>query len=352
MFTILAGMVVRLTLTIGILVWTLIPSDAAGQRSTTRRRDSSIAGRVAEPSGIPAPDVQVFAAVRRGAGYALLRETRTVAGWDGRYRIAPLSPGKYLVVVLPGTSSDPNRRRANAERRAPESSSSSRPFFDPTLYPGVTTASAAETVNVLDGISAEGIDIWLAPGERHSISGRIPAPEGTLAENVVIEYANLTAHRSGLWTVPEPWDLFRVTGVPRGTVVLLARAESNRGPLAGVVTTEVTVDDVDDVELRLATPGIVEGRIVYDASVPASNRATRIMLKQRLLPVSPLYPIPEGAVNTDGHFRIVGALGLYDFDVPGLRISRVSQGGRAIPNGRIRINAEETLAALEVSVTK
>ena len=107
--------------------------------------ESSIAGRVAEPDGIPAPDVQVFAAVRRVTGHFVLQETRTVAEWDGRYRLTGLPPGEYLVVILPGVSTDPNRMRANAERRAPESSSATRPFFEPTFYPGATSLASAET---------------------------------------------------------------------------------------------------------------------------------------------------------------------------------------------------------------
>jgi hypothetical protein len=203
----------------------------------TLYRESSIAGRIAEPDGIPAPDVQVFAAVRRGATYVRLDDTRTVAEWNGRYRITGLPPGDYLIVILPSVSTDPNRMRINAERRAPESSSATRPFFEPTFYPGTATVDSAESVTVFEGIPVDGIDTWLEPGERHSISGRISWPAGTTAEHIVIEYANLTAQRSGIWTVPEPGDLFHITGVPRGTVVLLARADSNRGPLAGVVTT-------------------------------------------------------------------------------------------------------------------
>ena len=68
--------------------------------------------------------------------------------------------------------------RRNAERRAPESSSATRPFFEPMLYPGVTSLAAAETVTVFEGIPVDGIDTWLMPGERHSISGRIVWPEG------------------------------------------------------------------------------------------------------------------------------------------------------------------------------
>jgi len=316
----------------------------------TLYRESSIAGRVAEPDGIPAPDVQVFAAVRRGTGHVLLRETHTVAEWDGRYRMTGLPPGEYLVVVLPSVSTDPNRMRTNAERRAPESSSATRPYFEPTLYPGVTNHGSAEAVTVFEGVPVDGIDVWLMPGERHSISGRVVWPDGITAENVVIEYANLTAHRAGLWTVPEPGDLFRITGVPRGTVVLLARADSNRGPLAGVVTTEINVDEIDDLELRLGIPGAVEGHIIYDGSVPTARRAQQIALKQQLLPVSPLYPVPESAVGADGRFRIEGALGLYDFEVAGLRILRVAQHGREIAGARIRLGLGETITGLEVLV--
>jgi hypothetical protein len=331
---------------------------ASGQRVSpielTLHREASLSGRVAEPDGIPAPDVQVFAAVRRGNGHLLLTETRTVAEWDGRFRIAGLPPGQYLVVILPGASTDPNRMRLNAERRAPESSSAARPFFETMFYPGVTTIGAAETVTVFEGVPVDGIDTWLMPGERHSIAGRVLWPEGVNAENIFIEYANLTAQRSGLWTVPEPGDLFRITGVPRGTVVLLARADSSRGPLAGVVTTEVNVDEIEDLELRLDRPGVVEGRVVYETNVPSSTRASRIRLRQRLLPVSPLYPAPEAEIAADGRFRLEHALGRFSFELPGspgaLRVTRVLQHGRTIADAQVRVVSGEHVTGLEVMV--
>jgi hypothetical protein len=316
----------------------------------TLYRESAIAGRVAEPDGIPAPDVQVLAAARRGTGHVLLEETRTTAEWDGRYRITGIPPGDYLIVVLPSVSTDPNRMRTNAERRAPESSSTARPFFEATFYPGATSIASAETITVFEGAPVDGIDTWLLPGERHSISGRIKWPDDTTVEHIVIEYANLTAQRSGLWTVPEPGDLFHITSVPSGTVVLLARADSSRGPLAGVVTTQVNVDEIDDLELRLGVPGSVEGRIILDATASDASRPTRVALKQRLLPVSPLYPTPESAVGADGRFRMTGALGVYDVDVPGLRILRVSQHGREIPQARLHVGLGDTLTDLEIVV--
>lgn len=333
---------------------TVRAAERAPHVELTLYRESSISGRVAEPDGIPAPDVQVFAAIRRGTRHVLLHETQAVAAWDGRYRITGLPPGEYLVVVLPGVSTDPNRMRANAERRAPESSSATRPFFEPTLYPGVTSVASAETVTVFEGVPVDGIDTWLMPGERHSISGRIVWPEDTIVENIVIEYANLTARRSGLWTVPEPGDLFRISGVPRGTVVLLARGDSGRGPVAGMITTEINVDEIDDLEIRLATPGMVEGRIVYDASVPRAARATHVVLRQRLLPVSPLYPAPESAIDADGTFRLTNALGAFEFEAvglgAGLRITRVTRYGREIPDGRLLVGPADRITDVEVRV--
>lgn len=335
---------------------TIGDAEHASGTDITLYRASTIAGRVAEPDGIPAPDVQVYAAIRRGSSHQILRDTRTVAAWDGRYRLTGLPPGEYLVVVEPGTSTDPNRMRANAERRAPESSSATRPFFEPILYPGVITNATAETITLFEGVPADGIDVWLMPGERHSIAGRIEWPDDITAENIVIEYANLTAQRTGLWTVPEPGDLFRITGVPRGTVVLLARGDSNRGPLAGLVTTEINVDEIDDLELHLGIPASVEGRVVYEPDVPASARANQISLKQQLLPVSPLYPVPESPIGNDGRFRLTNALGDYDVVLAGLpagvRVVRVLQSGREIPNGRIRVGLGDTLTGLEVVVGK
>jgi hypothetical protein len=91
---------------------------------------------------------------------------------------------------------------------------------------------------------------------------------------------------------------------------------------------------------------------VYDASVPSTSRATHIALKQRLLPVSPLYPTPENAIGADGRFQITGALGVYDFDVAGLRIVRVTRHGREIPNEQIRVALGESITDLEVVVAK
>jgi hypothetical protein len=47
---------------------------------------------------------------------------------------------------------------------------------------------------------------------------------------------------------------------------------------------------------------------------------------------------------------MTGALGVYDVDVPGLRILRVSQHGREIPQARLHVGLGDTLTDLEIVV--
>jgi len=164
--------------------FTLSANEHAAGLELTLRHAASIAGRIAEPDGIPAPEVHVLAAVRRGDSYVTLPETRTTTAWDGRYDITGLPPGEYLVVVMPLPSLDQGRVLASAERRAPEAPASARPSFGATLYPGVPDTERGDSVTVFEGIAAEGIDVWLTPAQRYSVSGRVFWPDGLAAEKV------------------------------------------------------------------------------------------------------------------------------------------------------------------------
>ena len=279
------------------------------------------------------------AGVRRRAsrtGHVLLAETRTTTEWDGRYRITGLPPGEYLVVVLPGASADPARVRANAERRAPESSSATRPFFDATLYPGVTSSESARTVTVFEGITADGIDVWLTRAQRFSISGRVLRPDGVNVENIAIEYANLSAQRSGLWTVPDPGDLFTITGVPTGHRRPARTRGFDRGPLAGWCppTSARTMS-------RTWRSGSARQARSRDASSTRrmcrrSARATRIATEQRLLPVSPLYPAPESVVAQTVASESTHGLGEY-----AIRACRLARGPARHPRQPCRTRDPE-----------
>jgi hypothetical protein len=298
-------------------------------------RVASIAGRIVRPDGTPLPGARVMVGLA-AARSLLLLQTDTTSEWDGRYRIEGLPPGDYVVSTDPGidplTGGTPDR----------------------TLYPGVTEPEGAEVVTLLEGVPAEGIDIWLTPARRFRVSGRVFWPAGLAVERVAIEYGDPDRTHSGLWLLSDPGGLFTLTGVPPGTLVLLARGESDQGPLLGYASTQVTADGVEDIVLALDEPGEVRGRVVYDASLPPSTRADSIALRQTLIKVSPLYLVPEATVADDGQFALLGALGEYEVTVRGLPsgagVLRILRNGRPLPGSRLRVGGRERVTDVQVIV--
>ena len=122
----------------------------------------------------------------------------------------------------------------------------------------------------------------------------------------------------------------------------------------GIASTDVRVGGVEDLSLRLETPGEVEGRVTFPTDLPASSRSTRITLMPRLLRVSPLYSIPEATIEADGRFRLTNALGEYEIVIPdlarGLRITSVARSGNMLAGNRIGVTAGETTAGVSVTV--
>ena len=293
-------------------------------------RAASITGRVVRPDGSAAANLQVFAGISGPrAGPMPLLETSTTSAADGRYEIRGLPPGDYLVGVIPGRTSLM------------------------TWYPGGTQKEPG-SVALLDGIDLAGNDIWLAPADRFNVSGRIFWPVGVNAENITIDYGDPAGTRSGVWVVSDPGGLFTVEGVRPGPLTLLARAESDQGTLLGIATTEVSGDSLDGVQLLVDRPGAIGGRVVYEGNVPASSRATSIVGVQKLMKVSPLFPVPESRVDDLGRFALRGAIGEYEFALDGLGrglgIRRVMRSGVALQQNRVAVAGGEIVDEVEIVV--
>ena len=188
-------------------------------------------------------------AVREGAPAAIV--ATATSSYDGRYEVTGLPAGRFIVGVTP-------------QRIRGFGGDSRRPSTPPaeTLYPGTTDRMKAQPVPVFDGMPTEGIDVWLEPAaQRYSIGGRVSWPEGAGVEDVAIEYGGPEAVHHGVWYVRDPGGLFTIEGASRGTYVLLARAETAKGPLLGIAATDVSHDSVHDVRITLRTPGTIQGRV-------------------------------------------------------------------------------------------
>jgi hypothetical protein len=302
----------------------LLCAPIAAQTPTT-----SIAGRISHPDGTPAPGAPVFAAVA-GPNGALREVASATSEWDGQYRITGVPPGEYIIGA---------RIRAGAPV---------------TFYPGTALAADRRAVPVFDRVPAEGIDLWLEPlPQRYTVSGRIYWPDGRSVENLAIEYGGPTNPRMGVWYVFDPGGLFAIDGAPPGPMVLLARADSNAGPLIGMSSTHVSVGHIDDIRITLEPPGSAAGRVTFTAALPAGTEA-RVRLVHALLRVSPLYPAEEAVVGPDGRFRVEQARGHYTVTVTGVpdgwRVQRVRRAGRELAGGRVIVGPAETVSELELVV--
>lgn len=316
-------------------------------------RMATLAGRVIRSNGAAAPGIQVVLAQRRGNDLVPLTETQTTTAWDGRYAIASLPPGSYLVLAA-GVAAPP-ARLSSTEQAAFEINGTRADDFTRTLYPGVPVTEPGARVTVVEGIDADGIDIWLVPARRFSVSGRISWPSGASVRDITIEYGAPSDPRTSIWTVSDPGGVFTVDGVAPGSVVLMVTADSDRGPLMGLASTDVRTGNVEDLAIALVAPGSVEGRVMLAPDIPASARPVRIALVPKLLNVSRLYPAPGASLDTDGRFHLTSALGQYEVTIPGLppgyRVA-VSHRGRALPGNRIGIGAAEIVTDLLVTISK
>jgi hypothetical protein len=322
-------------------------------------RTASISGRIIRPDGSAAPDVGVTVALRNAGGQAvLLLDGATASASDGRYEIADLPPGEYLVAAQPGLRAGGAMKLDAGTRDAAGVSTISRvspeEAFRVTLYPGVPATEPGETVMLFEGIRAEGIDIWLTPAQRFNVSGRVFWPVGIAPGQITIDFGDPAGSRSGLWYVSDPGGLFTLMGIPPGPLTMLVRAESDQGPLLGLATTTVAVDSVEDVHIVVDRPGRVRGRVVYEFAVPQEQRAHAVRLVQKLVRVSAIYPAPEASPAPDGRFEIDGALGEYEIELPGLgaglTISRVARGGVTLQGNRLGVAGGELVDDVEIVV--
>ena len=319
-------------------------------------RAASLAGRVIRSDGAAAPGIHVALARRHGANVVTLHDTQVTTTWDGRYTITGLPPGDYLVMAtgVVRTSSTGVLPTASPEQAAFEINVTRPDEFTPTLYPGVPATEPGSMVTLLEGLVTSGIDVWLAPARRFSISGRVTWPADAPVDRITIEYGHPSGRRANIWTVSDPGGLFTIDSVAPGTIVLMAWADSSRGRLMAIASTDVRADSVEDVTLTLEPPARVEGRVVFPSDLPASAQPKTIALVPKLLNVSPLYPIPNAPIASDGTFSVSNLLGQYEFALTqlgeGFHVASVSREGELFVGNRIGIAAGEIVERVVVTV--
>jgi hypothetical protein len=226
---------------------------------------------------------------------------RASSGFDGRYEIRGVPPGRYLVLV-----------RAIGG----DSSAGGRPW--PTLFPGVPVTEPGALVEVMPGLSTEGIDVWLWPyPRRFSVSGRVFGPDGTVFDSLVLEFGRPGTRSTDVWTATDPGGLFSIDTAPPGPLVVRARASDGVRVLVGVGAPTVAVTPVEDIRINVREPVAIAGQVRADGGrrLPAGLSVT--LIPEALRP-SALYPAESASIGDDGHFALHSELGPQTLVVGGL----------------------------------
>lgn len=240
----------------------------------------------------------------------------------GNYRFYGLPAGEYIVGTSPffgsGSSarvpSDDELRDAFARAQqslspltppAPKAATTPPPQMDyaPVFYPDAPNAVDAARIRVTAGEERTGIDLRLSLRPMASISGQVTnVPEGASPEMLLVT----RAQGSTLHTGANPDASFSFKGLPAGDYTAAARIN---GPNMLIASIDVTLNgrDVAGVNLALAPPLAVTGRVVFQTSAPPPPYS-RINIA--LLPTNPkAFGITASASpGPDGTFVVQGML--------------------------------------------
>ena len=268
------------------------------------QRGAIISGRIFDEKGdgLDGVAIEVSRAVEQSGG-----RTTAVFGQtadDGRFRVADLGPGRYLVRAFYRAPT----RRVDPERTV---------VYSPTYFPNAVRRDHALPLIVTAGDEVAGVDFGLVVVDPVDVTGVVlNAPVDLVGDATVVLYRPAV---SG----PNPYQVplradgrFHITGVIPGDYTLTVR-RSDRVVAARAVSIEHSVSDVEVIVPRRVT---VTGRIVN----AGSNRLTltgavRVSAVSRLVDEAVFLSGADGPVTADGRFSLPEVTGIGTLRVSGLR---------------------------------
>jgi hypothetical protein len=212
-----------------------------------------IFGRVLDSLGKPVNNAEVFAYENpQGCNTpsCFSPPKRTKTGENGEYRLDDFdSPGKWVISAIAPESLTP-----------PQSSDDRRLGWQQTFYPGVADQQLAAWLTVQPGADISGMDFKLASAPVHLVRGRAVDEHGQPAKATVLLYNGLgakfvkTSSGDGSFELgPAGEGRWQLSGMLNRTAALWA-----------VVLLDIKGRDIENLELRLAAPFVVQGNVLWE----------------------------------------------------------------------------------------
>lgn len=247
----------------------------------------------------------------------------------GEFRIAGLSPGKYIVGAAPPREirqrSAPPRaaaseRSAGSERAvgAERAEQALEQEYVTTLYANATSLESAAQIDVAPGAQVSGINITMARLPTARIQGRVSLPiAGRIPRNARLWLSSKQpAVPGGHDAAVDTQGNFLMRGVIPGSYVLQSDFEDDGERYSAWLPLEVSAN-IEGIDLKLQAPVEIHGRVIIEENRYLSGETLTINLVAK----NPEVSISEDSteLKDDLSFKFSNA-GLEQYDVSAYRL--------------------------------
>jgi len=275
------------------------------------------------PDGSPAANVPVTLYTSDAAGALVISRGSRPADATGRYSIDDVRPGTYYVGVLQqGRLQD----------------------IDPSSLVGVTIA---------EGVALPNVDVPVLGRRALSITGRIADAAGHVPRMLQLEYGTPGASHRGMLSSFGPDGTFEIEDreLQPGPVTLMVRGDTDEGAVVALRTVAVA-DGANEVEVIVAKPGEITGRVSVQGGAPLTAVSVRLVLMRRgFQPLGESDRIIE--IAPDGWFEapnVIGEYGLRVDEPAQWTVKSVRRRGMRVANDALIVGNGETLDDVEIVI--
>jgi hypothetical protein len=216
-------------------------------------RAGVITGRIVDEFGDPVTDVAV-APMRYQFVNGSRRLMQTGRGGTtndiGEYRIYGLSPGQYYV-------------SATLRNFMMQQDTTDRSGYAATYYPGTGNMSEAQRLTVVPGQTHTGINLTLLPIQTARASGMVIDTQGRPMASVGVTAVSGFGANGFFGGQTKADGTFVVTGLTPGEYTLRANLPGSQEQAAQAL--RIDGSDVSDLQLVLAKPSTIRGRVAFEA---------------------------------------------------------------------------------------